>query len=216
MDDPQPTPRRSWRPRISLLSVLLLMTILGMAIVIAQFWQEIGPLRKEVRALRNEVGKLSIDDRSKIHAMLVHTDEELTWKWRIWIPEGKQVAMHLQWGNVPRTGVPQRPTSTSTFGPGEGTLTLKVRRDVKGENWIANLGTTFGGSVGVDIPPDQRFFLWDQWTGAGDGVGASVAFEPDQKTIVLIRNRVAQVNNSSLINKIDGPTAGFIIWMDQH
>jgi hypothetical protein len=215
MDDPQAAPRRSWWPRLSLLSALLLMTIVGMAIVIAQFWQEIGPLRKEVRALRNEVGKLSIDDRSKIHAMSLHTDEESTWKWRIWIPEGKQVAMHLQWGNVPRTGVPQRPSNTYTFGPGEGTLTLKVRRDVKGENWIANLGTTFGGSLGVDIPPDQRFFLWDRSASTGDGVGASVAFEPDQKTILLIRNRVAKVSGSSQINKIAEPTAGFIIWMEQ-
>jgi hypothetical protein len=208
--------RASWRPRISLLSALLLMTILGMAIVIARFWHEIGPLRKEVRALRNEVGKLSIDDKTKIHAMSLHTDDQLTWKWRIWVPEGKQVGMHLQWGNVPRTGVPQRPTTTSTFGPGEGTLTLKVHRDVKGENWFANLGSTFGGSVGVDIPPDQRFFLWPRSAGTGDGVGASIAFEPDQKTIVLMRNRVAQVNDSSLINKMEGPTAGFIIWLDQY
>jgi hypothetical protein len=204
------------RPRISLLSALLLMTIVGMAIVIAQLWHEVGPLRKEVRALRNEVGRLSIDDRTKIHAMSVHTDEELTWKWRIWIPEGKTVTTHLQWGQVPRTGVPQRPKSSLTFGSGEGTLTLKVRRAASGKKWFANLATSLGGSVGIDITADQEYFLWDQWTGASDGVGASVAFEPDQKTIVLIRNRVAKVNNSSLINKIDGPTAGFIIWLDQH
>ena len=40
-----------WRLRFSLFSALLLMTIAGMAIVIAQLWHEIGPLRKEVRRL---------------------------------------------------------------------------------------------------------------------------------------------------------------------
>jgi hypothetical protein len=95
-----------FRPRISLISALLLMTIVGMAMVIAQLWHEVGPLRKEVRALRNEVGRLSIDDPTKVHAIEVRTNEQLSWKWRVWVPENAKVSFHTKWGNVPRTGVP--------------------------------------------------------------------------------------------------------------
>jgi hypothetical protein len=45
---------RGWRPRFSLLTLLLLSTITAMAIVIALFWRENRPLRMEVRRLRAE------------------------------------------------------------------------------------------------------------------------------------------------------------------
>ena len=42
MDDVQPASQRSWRPRFSLLTAIFLMTIVGMAIVIAQLWHELA------------------------------------------------------------------------------------------------------------------------------------------------------------------------------
>ena len=205
-----------FRPRISLLSALLLMTIAGLSIVVAQLWREVGPLRKEVIALRNEVGRLSIDDRSQIHAIQLRSDEDLTWKWRIWIPEGKIVTVHLHAGDVPRTGVPM-PRNTTQLASGEQTLVLKMRRDRSGKHWLANLDSSVGGgAVGTGIPPNQEWFNWGQSAGTGDGVGLSTfAFDPRQKTMILARHRVAQVSSSTEVEKMNGPTAGFIIWMDQ-
>ena len=87
---------RPYRPRISILTALLLMTILGMAIVIVQLWREVGPLRAEVRQLRIESGRLTIDDPDKIHAMAVHSadTESKSWKWRMYLPAGHKYYLH--------------------------------------------------------------------------------------------------------------------------
>ena len=79
-----------FRPRISLLSALLFMTIAGMAIVIVQLWREVGPLRAEVRRLRNELGVLTVENPSRLHAIEVRTKDEMIWKWRIWVPERRR------------------------------------------------------------------------------------------------------------------------------
>ena len=60
-----PTESQSRRPRFSLLTLLLLMAIAAMGIVIWQLWSEVEPLRAEVRNLRLETGRLTIDDPAK-------------------------------------------------------------------------------------------------------------------------------------------------------
>ena len=51
-----------FRPRFSLLTAFLLLTIAGLSIVVVQLWREIGPLRQEIRRYRNEIGELTIYD----------------------------------------------------------------------------------------------------------------------------------------------------------
>jgi hypothetical protein len=215
MEEQLPARRTSWRPQFSLLTAILLMTIICLTIGVAQLWHEVGPLRREVISLRNEVGRLSIDDRSKIHAIQMRTDEDLTWKWRLWIPDGKQVVVHMQCGDVPRTGVPA-PRNTCSLGPGEQTFTFKVHQNRSGKSWFASLESTIGGGVGTSISPDQEWFNWGQAVSTNEGAGLStVAYEPSQKTIVLSRTRAGKFSSSLQLEKIAGPTAGFIIWMDQ-
>jgi hypothetical protein len=153
--------RPSWRPRISLLTALLLITIAGMAIVVARQWRELAPMRVELRKLRDEIGALTIEDNSRIHAIAVRTSDDLTWKWRVWVPEGMNVAVHYRFGQVPKTGVPQGQGGAS-LGPGEHWIELKAGRDRSWENWTASL-TTSGGSVGTSIGPDDHWFDWKTW-----------------------------------------------------
>ena len=92
MSEPAAQSGRSWRPRFSLLTVLLLITIAGMAIVIVQLWRAVGPLRREVETLRAEVGVLGIDDASKIHVVQVKSPGSFHWTWRIWLPKARWFA----------------------------------------------------------------------------------------------------------------------------
>jgi hypothetical protein len=96
-----------FRPRISLLTALLLITIAGMAIVLVQLWREVGPLRAKVRQLRNKVGVLSIDDPTKVCAILVRTSPDHVWKWRVWIPEGRSYLLKYAGGTIPKSGIPK-------------------------------------------------------------------------------------------------------------
>jgi hypothetical protein len=93
-----------FRPRISLLTVLLLTTIAGMALVIVQLWREVGPLRKEVHKLRQFVGELSIDDHTRIHAIEVRQPNPNLWRWRLFLPPGAQYKLVEFGGPLPPRG----------------------------------------------------------------------------------------------------------------
>jgi hypothetical protein len=112
------------RPRLSLLSALLLLTIAGMAIVIVQLWREVGPLRREVQALRAEVGVLGIDDDRKIHAIQVKQPIGFQWTWRLWLPKG-----YDYWFCASREVLPIGITTRqhrSFLGAGGQEITLRV------------------------------------------------------------------------------------------
>jgi hypothetical protein len=202
-----------FRPRISLISALLLTAIAGMAIVITQLWREVGPLRKEVRMLRDETGRLSIEDESKLHAIEVRTDDDLTWKWRVWVPQGQLVTVHSRWGNMPRKGVPVQHNSI-TLSPGEQWVTLTARRDRDDQHWEERLESR-GGSVGGIIQPQEHWFDWPGHSSTGDGVSATTYVPQDNdKVVVLRRFRVGQNKSSDELNKSDR-TAGFIVWLQR-
>jgi hypothetical protein len=66
MDEAAPRPQHQWRPRVSLLAALLLMTIVGLAIVMVQLWRASDAQRREIFQLRSELGYLTINDKDMI------------------------------------------------------------------------------------------------------------------------------------------------------
>ena len=74
------------RPRFSLLTVILLLTIVGLSIVVVQLWREVAPLQAEVRLLRDQMGQLSVADVDFPNAMRIRMDEPNTWRWRVYLP----------------------------------------------------------------------------------------------------------------------------------
>ena len=204
MGETLPPRGQSWRPRFSLLSTLLLMTIVGLAIVTARLWREIGPLRAEVRQLRDEVGVLSIDDPTKLCAIRVRTPEDYTWKYRIWIPEGRSYALKYSGESIPKTGIPKANGYTTFSQSGAMWIEYRIKREVGTKRWVASLDTSFGSVGGAS----QEWVNWKQRTASDDGVyDGTKAFEPD-KVIVLARWRVSQAA------QIDDPSAGFMIWLE--
>jgi hypothetical protein len=208
MAEPQPVTNRSRRPRISLLSAFLLMTIVGMAIVIAQLWREVGPLREEVHRLRNETGVLVVDDPTKIHAFQVKTRDELTWKWRMWIPAGRSYVIRSFADGIPKDGFPTSGGSLFIHEPGEYVVGYEIDRDRTDGKWYGKATLAGTGSAGKDHQP------WVEWktrTSTGGGVPNIVrTFEPGHR-VELIRHRVSQVSDST---KIEDPSAGFMIWLE--
>jgi hypothetical protein len=204
-----------FRPRISLLTALLLTTIIGMAIVLVQLWREVGPLRGEVQMLRNETGRLSIEDLGSIHAIEVRTNDPMMWKWRVWIPKGMNVNAMVNWGTVPHEGVPNAQCGVE-LGPGEQWLTLRVMRDSSDGKPFARIETSNSGS-GVKI--DEKDYWWQgpPRAMAAPGVGhQTVKVDNLQEPFVLNRYHIGSpsVTNSSDLLKPGPPTTGFIVWLE--
>jgi hypothetical protein len=136
-----------FRPRISLSSALLLMTIIGVAMVIFLQWREVGPLRAEVRGLRTELGQLNIDDSTKACAIQLQTGAPRHWKWRIYLPPGGTYEQLCYSGTLPS---PKEYRDKAWFdrvkngGVGSGTMsgietgefTLEAKLDKDGDQWV--------------------------------------------------------------------------------
>ena len=93
------------RPRISLLTALLLTTIAGMALVIVQLFRQVEPLRAEVRRLRAEQGYLNIADPEKAY-VVAGFGEPLRFGaigriWRIYLPPGDHYWLFCSMGKLP-------------------------------------------------------------------------------------------------------------------
>jgi hypothetical protein len=198
----------SFRPRISILTALLLMAMLGMAIVIVQQWRLIKPMRDELTSLRNETGRLAIDDPTKFHAIEVRTDGECVWKWRVWVPEGREYQINIATENIPKDAFPSNNGMIVLSKPGESWIEYRITKDPDGKSWMDQLSTS-NGSVGSRPQP---WVTWGRKMSTDGGVGHKTqSFEPGQK-ILLERHRVSQKATSS--NQIEDPSAGFMIWLE--
>jgi hypothetical protein len=200
--------------RISILTALLLMAILGMAIVIARLWREVAPLRVEVRQLRDETGRLSIDDATKLHAVEVRTGEPLLWKWRVWVPEGRTALVRTRWGKIPSMEVPAASGSLH-LKPGEHWITLRAHPSASGNTWSAMLESENNG-VGMGIQEADRWWQWPTTNSTADGVNfrTTVAGEPNS-VFILKRHRVSPVIGSGKPLDPNAYTSGFVVWLEE-
>ncbi len=202
------------RPRISILTALLLMTILGMAIVVAKLWRGTTHMRSELHALRDETGRLSIDDPTKLNAMGIRTNDPLLWKWRIWVPEGSKVFLGAAWGEIPATGVPKN-TQMDELEPGEQWIEMRVFQDLKDNVWRASLESKRWKHP-LPIPLED----WQTWQNAGfaiEGVQFETGTEANpHEPFVITRDRRDQSNGPIQVQAIKAPLAGFIIWLERH
>lgn len=201
------TPSRRKGARFSLLTLLLVTAIIALSVTVAMLYRELIPLREEVARLRNELGELNVEDPTKLHAIRVETDNELEWKWRIWIPEGASYRLRGHGGPVPKEGYPTTGGTTYLRESGEHVIRYRIRRDPRDGRWNGSLHSPTG-SVGKDHQP---WVEWSSRTSTSGGVGSSTrSYETDQR-VEIIRHRVSQASSST---NIEDPAAGFMIWLE--
>jgi hypothetical protein len=191
--------------RFSLLNGLLLTGIVAFSIVVALQWREIGPLRAEVRQLRNEVGKLTIDEPTKVAAIQFHRgDDELMWRWRVWIPSGHSYRLRWIDAAIPRTDFPALADFTRTLsGPGESVVSYRI--DDEGWSTLDAFGETIRGKT--------HNWNWARGLAEDEGIGKSTETYDPEEPIVLTRQRDISSFIARPVNT-DDPADGFMIWIE--
>jgi hypothetical protein len=199
-------PRLRWRPRFSLLSSLLLMTIVGMGIVISQLWRDVLPLRDEVLRLKQELGYLSIHDEDKIYAIQVPGLQSDVYRYRVFLPKSRKFMIKTRILNIPG----KKPTQSrqewlsslsgsgmsTTIESGEQTIDVSVARDPDKKNqWLLKcqtVGKAAGGTSGTIMPwmNDRR-----AWQTSGEvSIGQQREFNPDDGVVLFaVRQGVVKV-----------------------
>ncbi len=101
-------PRRR-RPRVSLLSLLLLTTTAALAVGLYQarvnntrILARFGPLEAENKRLRAEQGALTVEDPKKVYAIRMPEIMEDVWRYRVYLPPGRDYYVAGQVNDLPR------------------------------------------------------------------------------------------------------------------
>jgi hypothetical protein len=194
-----------FRPRFSLLTTLLLMTIVCMAIVIILHWRDVGPLRQEVYRLRQEIGYLTVADENKIYAIQVPVTDSDIYRYRVYLPKNKKFNLYSRIWHLParssQLGKREWITTLAKWGSGssgsiesgEFTIDVQLRPDPeKKDQWLLvhRIPGRGSGTSGTLMPwlNDRR-----AWSMGGDvSFNKQQEFNP-QEGIILFQVRQAVV-----------------------
>jgi hypothetical protein len=130
-------------PRYSLRTLFVLVGLVALSaafFVSYRQFQEIRQLREENAQLRGEVGELKIEEgtEDKLQAVAMPTSEDMVWKWRVHVPDRKNIYLTPHVGKINESGLPGQPGGTRMF-PGEYVITAAYRQDHNGVwQWFVN------------------------------------------------------------------------------
>lgn len=145
---------RLW-PRISLLNLLLMTSVIALSLSI---WGETSrrlPLEREIDALRHEVGTVTVRDPTQmyIQPLAKSVDALMHYRWRAYVPPNLagEVTVEVQQQNEMRVSF-----VTMTLDSGESGFEFVTLRSVSGTLWNYQLGNTASerrGSTSGPKPP---------------------------------------------------------------
>jgi len=198
MTEPNPTPPPRWRPRISLLAAILLMTIAGMGIVMARNWRESAAQHQEILRLRAELGYLSIDNENLIYAKQIDINEPDTRRFRIYLPKNRKFKLYVRMLSVPGRQANEsnsdwlatvlktmKKGGNQDIQNGEFTFEVQIRQNqIPKEHWELHyheFGTQSNSTAAAPGLTDRR-----GWTISSDvGLGKQQAMKPDDGLVLF-------------------------------
>src|SRR5437868_3369152 len=97
--DEQSSNIKTTRWRFSLQTLLLLVAIICLAVPLILQSLRLRDAEAELSKLRDETGRLTVKDRTRVHVMLVGgSNDPLSWKWRLFIPKGVRYGWNIAYG----------------------------------------------------------------------------------------------------------------------
>ena len=219
------------RVRFSLGTLLILVAVAGVIIGSYMMGTRLQQAERELKALRDETGRLTISDRSQVHVINVPMDEGTvdepnTWRWRLFIPKGHKYSWNLAGENIPQLEVPQEAgvkiTSNEPYWERDNevlvTATLRRQDD---QHWRLTVESRIGesrqqmGGVSLEIPAEK--LAWNNTPGPGydgrvAGSRGTQPYDPRRPIILLQRRPLAKQADGSHKPSPD-PMPGFMIWL---
>jgi hypothetical protein len=190
--------------------------------------QELQVARRELQALRQETGQLTIEDRTKFHAVTVPMDEPNTWRWRVFLPKGHRYAWRIATKDIPQNTVPSRDVGTAgiTNAPywetdNEVLVTATLRKTDEGDWRLAVLPVMGQGKHkfyghAVTIPKEDLAWMFqvnaDGQLLAHNGM---VVRDPEGPFIFLQR-RACERQPDGTDQPSPNPMPGFMIWLEKY
>lgn len=176
------------RPRVSLLSLLLLTAVVATSLTTAMLWSEVGPLRRENQRLRDEIGELTILDATKVHLLVLPTDpvEGYEWRWRVYVPPGSKYRVATKSSSQASGGFRSSTSGSGTvLEEGQHTVGAWLRPGAKAQ-WhykaVAG-GASTGGSLALENEPSGAIGM--SMTSSSVASEETKMFDPDKPLRML-------------------------------
>jgi hypothetical protein len=222
------TKAKSWRPRVSLLTLLLLTAaiVLGISHLATShrekaLLQQVAGLNAERQKLRDELGYFDIADSKKIHVRNIREQTEHTWKWRVYLPPG---TFHLNCAveGIPQQGFEAPPHLTDVItSKGESHVYEVAIREAAEGKWQLVLRQAGQGALRSGMPPDHDLVRKADLRGSTSScAGLSEAeIAPNDQPLSLLRMRVTARDRdpSDKAAPFPDPTTpcdGVLIWIE--
>lgn len=170
-------------------------------------------MRDELQALRDETGQLTISDEEQIHAIQIATDYPLAWKWRVFIPEGRQVRLAHQTHQISKAGLPEA-NGLEISGPGEFVVAVKLDKQPDGR-WRSSLSCD-GVTTYRLFPEDAIKWLTEGHSGSQfKQVHRTVSMEKSGEPFVLMRQRVFYSRGQIPPANEPALSDGLLVWLSE-
>ncbi len=223
-------------PRFSLLTAILLMTIVGLAIGVIQFWRKVGPSRIELRRLRAQTGQLTVDDPNTAQGVCIRKDRD-SWRWRLYLPPKGQNAYYLKCasGHFPNGmhdkawySAIQRGGNRSVSSPIrlDGEFTLQCSLSKEGNDWIIDteyeritngIGIPGGLTTSVFEPSGDWLGIKDRFDSSSFDEDVQREFRPNEPILLLhiMRSEVEITpNGTQSVHAPTGEADGVALWIE--
>lgn len=181
------------------------------------------------------LGEVELQFRSgKIWADLLESDDENTWRWRLYLPKGNRYGWNVAYDDIPRYEPPAKHTShiVSAYSnePYDETnnvvlVVAKLRKQENG-NWRLSVNSRIDSEDGeprwqmsgtsIEIPADKLKWWESKASTDGTTLGDHGNVLVDAKDrIILLQRRPTQRHLDGNYGPADGPAPGFMIWMEK-
>ena len=224
---------KSWRPRLSLLSLLTAVALTALSITVWIQWRELKPLRADNKNLNEERGTLVIDDRSRLNAIKIpdrFAGEGRT-SFRVYVPEGQLYWVFCVVNGVPKDGYPELKrfpdtgilgsgTNLPLFGrldPGEHVVSVKkVRRPERSDIYLMVNHLDASANTRADAWPPATP---NTYSVHNEGVNSKTVTADESGKLVLVRRRIQAVAQSTIYHSFatiepDYPLDGVMLWIE--
>jgi hypothetical protein len=172
---------------------------------------------EHIVALRAELGHLTIKDRSKVYLLELPTPGSREWKFRVYLPPGREWRLCSSHGQIPSQGFEGINHGWATLNEGEQTIEAFVYAPEGGSpEFVVRTpsGTSRGGLSAED------FAKLTNGGASWSSVGKTVQIKtPDENEIPLLRYRtdreeVAADGKTKSFRSTSEPTFGFLLWIE--
>jgi hypothetical protein len=212
-DSPRPI-RKSWL-RFSLASLLLFTALICVTTAYLLQRRQLHRSEAEIRQYRIDLGLLDdrpgvlvIDDSTKVHVAALPTPRALQWRWRIYLPPGKQWTARVEQGRDNSIEYLESGTSTTFDERGEVIIEAKLERALNGKSRIV---MSWGPKQLTGQVTEEAVAVVLR----GQRVKSLVAGQPNQQSfaaqgeIDLLRWHYAVPGDSTPVTRLHEPYAEF-------